>query len=202
MLSTKHIPILTIGARKLYPLWLGPFPVTKKVGAVAYQLEIPPHYRLHNTFHVSLLKPAYDNHAGTPPPAPMLIEGEDEFEIETLLQHRPITKSRGDSNISYRVKWVGYGPEYNSWEPERNIRKHAPETLQEYWEGVAVQATPEPATGSGTGLAPGDQQFTRVTRSRTRKSRVRLVRPIGRVNCARQLAKVSKGVSQGSSQFD
>ena len=28
---------------------------------VAYQLENPPHYRLHNTFHVSLRKPAYDN---------------------------------------------------------------------------------------------------------------------------------------------
>ena len=56
---------------------------------------------LHNTFHhaISLLKPAYDNHAGTPPPARMLVEGEDEFEIDTILQHRPITKSRGDKNI-------------------------------------------------------------------------------------------------------
>ena len=88
-LSSKNIPIATIGTRELYPLWLGPFPVRQKVGAVAYQLEIPPHYRLHNTFHVSLLKPAYDNHAGTPPPPPMLVEGEDEFEIETILQHRP-----------------------------------------------------------------------------------------------------------------
>ena len=170
-LSSKNIPIVTIGTRKLYPLWLGPILITEKVGAVAYQLESPPHYRLHNTFHVSLLKPAYDSHAGTPPPAPMLVEGEDEFEIDTILQHRPITKSRGDKNISYRVKWVGYGPEYNSWEPERNIKLNAPETLQEYWDEVAVQATSEPATGSGTGLAPSDQHFKRVTRSRTKKTR-------------------------------
>ena len=90
-LSSKHIPIVTIGTRKLYPLWLGPFPVTGKVGAVAYQLKIPPRYRLHNTFHVSLLKPAYDNHAGTPLPAPMLVEGKDEFAMDTILQHSPIT---------------------------------------------------------------------------------------------------------------
>ena len=202
-LSSKNIPIATIGTQKLYPLWLGPFPVTQKVGAVAYQLEIPPHYRLHNTFHVSLLKPAYDNHAGTPPPAPILVEGEDEFEVETILQHRPLTKSRGDKNISYRVKWLGYGPEYNSWEPERNIKQHAPERLQEYWEGVAVQAAPQPETGSGTGLAPSDhQQSHRVTRSRSRNSRVRLVRPIGRSNCARQLVRANKGISQISSRFD
>ena len=85
--------------------------------------EIPPHYRLHNTFHVSLLKPAYGNHVGTPPPAPMQVEGEDEFKFDTILQHRPITKARGDKNILHMVKWVGYGPEYNSWEPEKNIKR-------------------------------------------------------------------------------
>ena len=196
-LSSKNIPIAGTGTRKLYPLWLGPFPVTEKVGAVAYRIEIPPHYRLHNTFHVSLLKPAYDNHAGVPPPEPMVIEGEDEFEIDTILQHRPAKKVRDDKNISYKVKWLGYGPEYNSWEPERNIKTRAPETLQEYWDGVAVHATPEPATGSGTGLAPSDQQTTRTTRSR--KSRVRLVRPISRINCARQLARANNGESQVSS---
>ena len=63
-LSRENIPFVTIGTRKLYPLWLGPFPITAKVGVVAYQLETPPHYRLHNTSHVSLLKPAHDNHAG------------------------------------------------------------------------------------------------------------------------------------------
>lgn len=80
---------------------LGPFPVTEKDGNVSYQLEIPPHYRLHYTFHVSQLKPAYDNHAGQAPPPPMEIEGEDEFEIETILQHRPAKKSQGDKNIRF-----------------------------------------------------------------------------------------------------
>lgn len=198
----KQEKTFPLGARKLYPLWMGPFPVTKKVGAVAYQPETAPHYRLHNPFLVGLLKPAYDNHAGTPPPAPMLVEGEDEFEIDTILQRRPPTQSRGDKNISYRVKWLGYGPEYNSWEPERNIKRHAPETLQEYWEDVAVQAAPKPVTSSGTGLAASDQQSQRVTRSRSQNLRVRLVRPIGRVNCARQLAKACKGISQVSPRLD
>ena len=188
-LNSKNIPISDIGTRKLYPLWLGPFPVIDKVGQVSYQLEIPPHYRLHNTFHVSLLKPVYDNNAGQAPPAPMEIEGQDEFEIETILQHRPAKKSKGDKNVSYRVRWKGCGSEYDSWEPEKNLKAHGPEILQEYWDGVTVHVTPKPSSGSGTGLAPGDQQSSRVTR--IRKSRVRLVRPISRKNCARKLAKAS-----------
>lgn len=179
---------------------LGPFPVTAKVGQVSYQVEIPPHYRLHNVFHVSLLKPAFDNNAGQAPPPPMVMEGENEFEIETVLQHRPAKKSQGDKNISYRVKWLGYGAEHNSWEPERNLRLRAPEILQEYWDGVAVQAAPKPTSGSGTGLAPSGQQSSRVTRSN--KSRVGLVRPISRKNCARQLARANNGMSHVSSQLE
>ena len=58
-LNSKNIPIQGIGARKLMPLWLGPFAVLEKVSAVRYQLDIPEHYQLHSTFHVTFLKPAY-----------------------------------------------------------------------------------------------------------------------------------------------
>ena len=42
---------------KLSPRYIGPFEVLKKVGAVAYELALPPelHY-IHNVFHVSVLR--------------------------------------------------------------------------------------------------------------------------------------------------
>ena len=42
---------------KLAPRYVGPFRITKKVGAVAYQLELPQSLSaVHNVFHISQLK--------------------------------------------------------------------------------------------------------------------------------------------------
>lgn len=185
-LSSKNIPVQGLGARKLYPLWIGPFPVTARVGQVAYQLQIPEHYQLHDTFNVDLLKPAYDNAAGSAAPSTVLVDGEEEFELETILQHRPARKKQGDKGIQYQIKWLGYGPEHNKWIPERNLA-NAPEILQEYWDGATVRAAPESELGSGTGLAPGDQSEPSATTRRS--SRQRLVQPIGRRNCGRKARK-------------
>jgi hypothetical protein len=42
---------------KLSPRFIGPFKILKRVGAVAYQLELPDHLAdIHDVFHVSQLK--------------------------------------------------------------------------------------------------------------------------------------------------
>lgn len=63
-LNSRHITLKAIGARKMLALWLGPFPVVAVVGSVNYILDIPDHYRIHRTFHVSMLRRAFDNGAG------------------------------------------------------------------------------------------------------------------------------------------
>ena len=160
-LSSEHIILKAVGARKLLPRWLGPFNILEKVTTVNYTLDIPAHYRIHPTFHVSMLRPAYDNGSGEGRPPLIMIDGEKEFELQTILQHRPLNKTNGDSGISYLVKWKGYGPVYNSWEPERLLKQRAPETLQDFWNEVspALQAI-------GTGLAPN--QTPSATRGRGR----------------------------------
>ena len=45
-----------VGCTKLAPRFCGPFHVLAQVGLVAYQLALPSHIRVHNVFHVSVLK--------------------------------------------------------------------------------------------------------------------------------------------------
>jgi hypothetical protein len=42
---------------KLTPCYIGPFPIVKKCGSVAYKLDLPPSLAgVHDIFHVSQLK--------------------------------------------------------------------------------------------------------------------------------------------------
>ncbi|GJS36950.1 putative reverse transcriptase domain-containing protein [Tanacetum coccineum] len=64
--------VVRFGKRgKLNPIYVGPFKVLKKVGVVAYKLELPQELsRVHNTFHVSNLKKCYSDD-----PLVVLLEG-------------------------------------------------------------------------------------------------------------------------------
>ena len=37
-------------------MYCGPFEILAKVGLVAYQLALPPNIKVHNVFHVSIMK--------------------------------------------------------------------------------------------------------------------------------------------------
>ena len=37
-------------------MYYGPFEISAKIGPVAYQLALPPTIKVHNVFHVSILK--------------------------------------------------------------------------------------------------------------------------------------------------
>nr|GEZ79924.1 hypothetical protein [Tanacetum cinerariifolium] len=59
----KALGVMRFGKRgKLNPRYVRPFKVLKKVGAVAYNLELPQELsRVYNTFHVSNLKKCYSD---------------------------------------------------------------------------------------------------------------------------------------------
>ncbi len=85
---------------KLTPKCLGPFKITQEISPVAYQLELPPNWRIHDVFHTSLLTPYHETAAHGPNftrPPPDLIDGEEEYEVERS-SHTDNSDDQNDSN--------------------------------------------------------------------------------------------------------
>ncbi|CAI7815010.1 unnamed protein product [Closterium sp. NIES-54] len=77
---------------KLRPRFYGPFHFEAQVTRVPFHLRLPTTCKLHNAFHVQLLKPYKDpNQQFTrrqlPPPPPVLVQDEPEYEVERVLAH-------------------------------------------------------------------------------------------------------------------
>ncbi|CAI7808036.1 unnamed protein product [Closterium sp. NIES-54] len=59
---------------KLRPLFISPFVIGRALGPLAYRLRLPAHFRMHPSFHVSLLRPytnpnaTFSGHDRTPIP--------------------------------------------------------------------------------------------------------------------------------------
>jgi hypothetical protein len=137
LLSAKNLRFKE-GTPKLLPRWVGPFQVSKRVGTQAYELNLPSRWKVHDVFHVSLLERYRRDGSVQPPPPVEVLEGEDEYEVEQVLDHRRV-KLRGPNPYEYLVRWTGYSPENDTWEPHANLR-NAPKVLKEYWDQVSRRA--------------------------------------------------------------
>jgi hypothetical protein len=127
-LNCKNLK-LPYQSKKMQPRREGPFKIKKVLGPVTYQLELPPRWKIHDVFHVTLLSPFKQTEIhgpGYPKPPPDIIEGEEEYEVETILSSR----KRG-RQMEYLVRWKGYGSDSDEWIPEANL-EHSPELLMEY----------------------------------------------------------------------
>ena len=116
--------------RKLRALQEGPFEIEEVMGPLTYRLRLPRQWKIHPVFHAALLSPFKQTQVHGPSyaePLPELIEGEEEWEPETILRHRKVRGGR----YHYLVKWKDFSSADNSWEPEENL-EHSSDLLTAY----------------------------------------------------------------------
>ncbi|KAJ1276598.1 hypothetical protein BS78_05G226900 [Paspalum vaginatum] len=106
---------------KLGPRYAGPFQVLEHIGNVAYRLQLPAGARIHDVFHVGLLKPFCGCPLESTPQLPPLENG-------CLL---PVPERiwctclcRGDWHVL--VQWDGSTVDQATWEPLRQFKDSYP----------------------------------------------------------------------------
>ena len=86
--------------------------------------------RIHPVFNVIKLTPAPEDpiigRRTVPPPLPEIIDGEEEWVVEEILDSRMMNRK-----LRYLVKWKDFAAEHNSWEPWDNV--HAPDLVAEFY---------------------------------------------------------------------
>jgi hypothetical protein len=100
---------------KLAPRRHGPFKITQVMSAVNYRLELPTQWSIHPVFHIDLLTPYKETIMHGPNftrPTPELIDGEEEYSVEKILDSRHFGRRR---RLQYLVKWEGYPDAENMW---------------------------------------------------------------------------------------
>ncbi|MCO5572940.1 hypothetical protein L7F22_026701 [Adiantum nelumboides] len=136
------------GKERLFPKlsmrYYGPFQVTDKISDVAYRLKLPEHWRIHNAFHVSLLRPFVGD-----VPENMPVEDQPEVEEldeilvpEQIMAHKE-RKVKGKVARRYLVKFKNYPPMDAKWMEESELQE-SPNILQLYLEAFGLNPTYSP----------------------------------------------------------
>ena len=117
--------VLRFGKRgKLSPRYIGPYEILSKVEPVAYRLKLPPELsRIHDTFHVSMLRKYI------PDPSPVLREQPvqlkenltyEETHVQIVDRKEQVLRSKVISLV--KVLWKNHERETATWELEAQMR--------------------------------------------------------------------------------
>lgn len=83
--------------------------------------------KIHDVFHVSLLKLYHKDASVQGNPPVVYVDGEQEYDVEHIIAHHGTKR-----NLQFLVHWSGFGPEHDSWETASSMRT-ASDAVKQYW---------------------------------------------------------------------
>ncbi|WVZ95060.1 LOW QUALITY PROTEIN: hypothetical protein U9M48_040865 [Paspalum notatum var. saurae] len=117
---------------KLAPRYIGPYPIVRRVGKVAYKLQLPESMSdIHDVFHVSQLRKCLRM------PEQHIAQETVELQLNLKYQEVPVkildTVGRKTRNFTVqicKVLWSHHGEEEATWEREDALRKEYPDLFK------------------------------------------------------------------------
>jgi hypothetical protein len=111
--------------KKLDHKWIGPFEITKVVSPAAVKLRLTARQKgIHPVVSVSNVRPhspdTIPERPQDPQPGPEIIDGEEEYEVEKILDSR-----RRYRRLQYLVKFHGWPNSANEWLPAESMENSA-----------------------------------------------------------------------------
>ena len=138
----KQTSLKRNGAEKLNPIYYAPYNVIRKIGEVAYELELREGSKIHNVFHVSCLKKDIGQKiiiSDTLPP--LDYEENITLILEKILKTRE-RRLRSRTIKEYLVQWKVLPSEDATWEGESILQHPNLKFLEDkqYWVGRTVMS--------------------------------------------------------------
>ncbi|XP_075478864.1 uncharacterized protein LOC142519721 [Primulina tabacum] len=114
---------------KLSPRYIGPFEILDKIGERAYRLALPPDLdRVHNVFHVSMLRKYLSNPSHVLRREALdLLPNLSYEEVPIQIIDRKVKVLRNKEIDFVKVLWRNHVIEEATWEPEEEMRQRYPD---------------------------------------------------------------------------
>ncbi|TMW85767.1 hypothetical protein EJD97_022560, partial [Solanum chilense] len=113
---------------KLSPWYIGPYRISKRVGNVAYELELPQELEeVHPVFHISMLKKCPGDPSFIIPTENVGIKDNLSYEeVPIQIFDHQVRKLRKNEVASVKVLWRNQFVEESTWEAEEDMNKRHP----------------------------------------------------------------------------
>jgi hypothetical protein len=110
---------------KLSPRFVGPFEILEKIGMVVYRLALPPNLsRIHNIFHISMLRKYVPDPTHVLESEPLQIQSNMTYEetpIRILDRREQALRNKTISLV--KVLWSNHSVEEALWELEESMQE-------------------------------------------------------------------------------
>lgn len=123
----RQISVKQRASQKLAKQYYGHFRILRKIGSVAYELELPPSARIHPVFHVSLLKLCHGQPTIQVTPLPAAQSDLEEISPPPeVLAHHAASDSKSDS-MEFSVKKGGQDSSEATWVQQSQLELTYPD---------------------------------------------------------------------------